>query len=62
MFSHTDCMEKVKQTETALSAQATQNKDCVGVSLPQTKEITELSICSGQKEGHVFSPASSILF
>lgn len=35
MFSHTDCMKKVKQTETALPAQATQNRGCVGTLLPQ---------------------------
>lgn len=35
MFSHTDCMEEVKQTEAALPAQATQNQDCVGTALPR---------------------------
>lgn len=61
MFSHTDCTEKVKQTEAALPAEATQNQDCVGTALPQAGGKTELSICSGQRRGHVLSPASSVL-
>lgn len=50
MFCHTDFMEEVKQTETALPAHTTQSRDCVGTSLPQARGKQSSPSVTGEAE------------